>query len=104
MHKDGNEVHVNETEASGGNKTGHMRWILGVGLFLAIALLSLVWITGALSQGEAEGQITASAKADASSADDGDSTDSIVSEDVAETDKPATGAAEAGPALTDPTE
>ena len=49
MHKDGDEIHVNDTEASGGTKTGHMRWVLGVGLVIAIVAMSLVWIIPALS-------------------------------------------------------
>ena len=36
MHKEGEEIHIDETDASGGTKTGHMRWVLGIGLFLAV--------------------------------------------------------------------
>ena len=49
MHTEGNEVHVSEEEASGGSKEGVVRWVLIVGLFLAIGALSLIWISGALS-------------------------------------------------------
>ncbi|WP_209348409.1 hypothetical protein [Pontixanthobacter sp. CEM42] len=48
MHKHGDEVHVNDTEASGGRKTGAMRWVLGVSLLLAIIAMSAVWIIPAL--------------------------------------------------------
>ena len=41
------EIHVNETEASGGSKEGVVRWVLIVGLVLVIGLLSVTWITGA---------------------------------------------------------
>ncbi|GAA4643039.1 hypothetical protein GCM10023115_09990 [Pontixanthobacter gangjinensis] len=78
MHKDGEEIHVSESEASGGTKTGHMRWVLGIGLLLAIGFMSLIWITGALSQGDEESQITAGATTEANSGNDADSTDSII--------------------------
>lgn len=50
MHKEGEEIHVDTAEASAGEKSGHMRWVLGTGLLLAIVVLSLIWITGALTQ------------------------------------------------------
>lgn len=49
MRKDGDEIHIDDMEASGGAKTGHMRWVLGIGLVLAIVVMSLVWIVPALS-------------------------------------------------------
>lgn len=49
MHKQGDEIHVDDTEASGGTKTGHMRWVLGTGLFLAVVAMSAVWIIPALT-------------------------------------------------------
>ena len=47
MHKDGESVHVSEEEASGGSKEGVVRWVLIIGTFLAIAALSIIWISGA---------------------------------------------------------
>jgi hypothetical protein len=38
---DGETVEV--TDASGGQKTGRVRWILGIGLALAVVGLLLVW-------------------------------------------------------------
>lgn len=49
MYKEGNEIHIGETEASGGHKTGHMRWVLGIGLLLAIIAMSIAWIIPALA-------------------------------------------------------
>ena len=49
MHKQGDEVHVDETEASGGSKEGVVRWVLGIGLLLAVIAMSTVWIIPALS-------------------------------------------------------
>lgn len=49
MHKEGDTVHLSEEEASGGRKDGIVRWVLIIGLVLAIAVLSAIWIGGALS-------------------------------------------------------
>ena len=80
MENQNGEVHIDETEASGGSKEGVVRWILGIGLLLAIGFMSLIWITGALSQGDAESEIKATGNMNA--ADSGDSTDSIVIDDA----------------------
>lgn len=82
MHTEGDEVHVDETEASGGEKSGHMRWVLGIGLLLAIGLLSLIWITGALSQGDVEEEATMSGEyaSTAGAEEDDDGTDGVVTE------------------------
>lgn len=50
MEQRGEEVHVSETEASGGSKEGVVRWVLIVGMLLAAGLLTLVWTSGALIQ------------------------------------------------------
>ena len=49
MHKEGDEVHVDDVEASGGRKDGVVRWILGISLFLALVVMSMVWIIPALT-------------------------------------------------------
>lgn len=54
MEKHDNHVHLNAEEASGASKEGVGRWVLLIGIVLAIGLLSVVWITGALSEGELE--------------------------------------------------
>lgn len=43
------EIHIEKTDARAGRKTGHMRWVLGIGLTLAIIAMSVVWIIPALS-------------------------------------------------------
>jgi hypothetical protein len=49
MHREGDEVHISTDEARGGSTPGYMRYVLGISLVLAIGVLSLIWITGALS-------------------------------------------------------
>jgi hypothetical protein len=47
-------VHTSSTEATGASREGVVRWVLIIGLFLAIALLSIIWMTGALTQDEGD--------------------------------------------------
>ena len=81
-YQEGDEIHIEDDEASGGEKTGHVRWILGLSLVGALALMSIIWITGAVSQGDTEEEATKSAvMQDAQDAlDEGDSADSILME------------------------
>ncbi|UYH54279.1 hypothetical protein N6L26_09460 [Qipengyuania sp. SS22] len=79
MHKQGEEIHVTDTEASGGSKEGVVRWVLAGGLLLAILLLSITWIVPALSTGDVEEEGTVSGQI-SSMEDDGDSTDSIITD------------------------
>ena len=44
MERDGDEVHLTEREASGGERNHHLRYILGISLLLAVVLLSAAWI------------------------------------------------------------
>lgn len=84
MERQGDEVHVDDIEASGGEKTGHVRWILAIGTLLAILLLSAIWMTGAATQGDIESEVTASGKEAAR--EDRESIDSIVSDNADELD------------------
>ncbi|MBX7482810.1 hypothetical protein [Qipengyuania qiaonensis] len=79
MHRHGDEIHVTDTEASGGSKEGVVRWILAGGLLLAIVLLSITWIVPALTTGDVEEEGTVSGQI-SSMEDDGDDTDSIVTD------------------------
>jgi hypothetical protein len=49
MERDGDEVHLTEIEASGGEQPHIVRWVLGISLILAVGLLSAIWIIGALT-------------------------------------------------------
>ena len=48
MQRIGDEVHLSECEACGGEQPHIVRWVLGISLVLAVGLLSAVWIIGAL--------------------------------------------------------
>lgn len=71
------EVHIEDTQAKAGETTGRMRWVLGIGLVLAIGLLTIIWVTGALSQGDVEEEATMTGET-MSRMDDGNNTDSII--------------------------
>jgi len=86
MERRGEEVHMNETEASGGSKEGVVRWVLIVGTFLAIAFLTIIWITGALTRSDVESQGTVEGRIEASQRDSA-GTDSIVHDRVDEIDQ-----------------
>lgn len=42
------EVHIEMDEARAGETSGHMRWVLGIGLILAVTAMSAIWIFPAL--------------------------------------------------------
>jgi hypothetical protein len=52
MENRGGEFHLDTDEARAGSTPHVVRWMLGVGLVLAIVLLSLIWITGAVGSRE----------------------------------------------------
>jgi hypothetical protein len=47
MEREGDEVHLDTEEASGGDKDKSMSYVLVIGTLLAILALSVIWITGA---------------------------------------------------------
>lgn len=62
MERRGEQIVQNETEATGASKEGVVRWVLMIGLLLAIILLSVIWITGALTKGDVESEENVSEK------------------------------------------
>lgn len=81
MAVDGNEPHFETDAARGASSPNIVRWILLVSLFAAIALLSIIWITGAATQkGEDEVSVSSQMRDREDTAD----TDSIVSDDADE--------------------
>ena len=61
---DGNEPHFETDDARGGSTPNVVRWILLVSLFAAIALLSIIWITGAATQDKEDRNVTVSRPAE----------------------------------------
>ena len=35
---------IEATAASAGQKTGHIRWVLGIGIALAVGAMAIVWL------------------------------------------------------------
>ncbi len=48
MERDGDEVHLNETESSAGVKAQGVRFVLGISLLLIVIAMSAVWIVGSV--------------------------------------------------------
>ena len=48
MERQGDEVHLSETEASGAVKAQGVRYVLGVSLLLVVIAMSAVWIVGSI--------------------------------------------------------
>ena len=48
MEREGDEVHLNETEATGAAKAQGMRYVLGFSLLLVVIAMSAVWIIGSV--------------------------------------------------------
>ena len=48
MEREGDEVHLNETEAAAGVKAQGVRYVLGVSLILVVIAMSLIWILGSV--------------------------------------------------------
>ncbi|MBF6602973.1 MAG: hypothetical protein ITG03_08395 [Sphingorhabdus sp.] len=49
MEKDGDKIKVTEEEASNKTTPQGVRWVLGISLFLALAVMTFVWIIPALT-------------------------------------------------------
>ena len=56
MHREGDEVHVSEEEATGASKEGVVRWVLIIGTLLAVIALSAIWITGAATRDDPDAE------------------------------------------------
>ncbi len=50
MHKHGDELHFDETEASAGRRSGIVIKVLGASLLIAVVVMSAVWIIPAMTQ------------------------------------------------------
>jgi hypothetical protein len=46
-YKEGDKIHIDDNDASGGSKEGVVRWVLLISLAAAILILSAIWMTGA---------------------------------------------------------
>ena len=84
MERQGDEVHIETDEARGASTPNIVRWILAISLFAAIALLSVIWITGAATRDEGDKYVTVPDRAPDRSAIE--ATDSIVGEHADELD------------------
>ena len=82
MDERGEEIHIATDEARGASTPNVVRWVLAISLLAAIVLLSVVWMTGAATQGDDESEISVGSMAADSGG--GEATDSIVGENADE--------------------
>jgi len=68
---------VDQVDAKAGTREGVVRWVLGISFALAIAALTLIWVTGALTQGPVESQQNVQRKVEAEREQRGDNDSSI---------------------------
>ncbi len=59
MNDQDDAIHIEDDDATAGEKTGVMRYVLGISLLLAILAMSIVWIVPALMQDDVESAGTA---------------------------------------------
>ncbi len=64
MHDQDDAIHIDDEDASAGEKSGVMRYVLGISMLLAIIAMSIVWIIPALTQGDVESAGTATERVD----------------------------------------
>ena len=76
-----NEIRTDEERVSGGSKEGVVRWVLGIGLVLAVIAMSMVWIVPALTQSGEEDVSSRVAPPQTEAEPNDDSTDSIIESD-----------------------
>ena len=56
------ETRIDETDAKAGSNEGVVRWVLLFSLGLAIIAMTVIWVTGALTQDKVESQGTATGR------------------------------------------
>ncbi len=83
---------IDETDAKAATNNGMVRWVLVISLALAIAALTVIWMTGALSQDPVESEVNVQRKQEAAgndAASEESSIDGITSNDSATVPSPS---------------
>ena len=83
---------IDETDAKAATNNGVVRWVLVISLALAIAALTVIWMTGALSQDAVESEVNVQRKQEAAGNDttsEDSSIDGITSNDSATVPAPS---------------
>ena len=59
------QTRIDQADAKAGSREGVVRWVLLISLTLAILAMTLIWVTGALTQDNVESQGTATGRVEA---------------------------------------
>src|SRR5690348_13494035 len=86
MQVNGDQIHETGEEARAGETPHVVRWVLIFGLLGAIVLLTIIWVTGALSSDQHTQTVDAQIRAEENAAG-GSNTDSIVGDRTAQGDE-----------------
>jgi hypothetical protein len=84
MPKPDRSPRIDETDAKAGSNEGVVRWVLLISLALAIIAMTVIWVTGALTQDPVESQMNVERRIEAQqdqAAPDNSSIDGITSDD-----------------------
>ena len=65
MPQNNRETRIDQTDAKAGSREGVVRWVLLISLGLAIVAMTVIWVTGALTQDNVESQGTATGRIEA---------------------------------------
>ena len=89
------EFHMETDEARGASTENIVRWVLAIGLLLAIIGMSLAWIIPAVNRDGKTKHVSVSGQINAAKSD-GSGTDSIVDTNASKLDAPTTNGDEGG--------
>jgi hypothetical protein len=89
------EFHVETDEARGASTENVGRWVLAIGLLLAIIGMSLAWILPAVNRDGKTKHVSVSGQINAAK-NDGSGTDSVVDTNAGKLDAPTTNGSEGG--------
>ncbi|WP_296722169.1 hypothetical protein [Erythrobacter sp.] len=62
---------IDQDDAKAGTNEGVVRWVLLISTALAIIALTIIWVTGALSEGEVESEATVTERIEERADDEG---------------------------------
>lgn len=65
------KTRIDQDDAKAGTNEGVVRWVLLISLSLAIVAMTIIWVTGALSEGDVESEGTATGRIEERAEDDG---------------------------------
>ena len=88
------EIHMDTDEARGASTEGVVRWVLAIGLLLAIIGMTLAWVIPAINKDNKTKHVSVSGQINAAERDD--SNEGVVPDSAVKIDAPMTNGTEGG--------